>query len=141
MAEIVTTIGALVEAEPALARLVALRLDAKTRYHAVKLLRLVSAETKTHFYEPRQDVFKELGTEREPTAAERAQHGLDMMLEIPREKTKAFAARIKDLSAVPVTIPWGPVTSTMLEPFAEFTGADMLALGPLFELVEPPQGG
>lgn len=139
MAEIVTTIGALVEAEPALAKLTAVKLDAKTRYHAVKLAKLVGAETKEHFFEPRQAAFKEFGTERPPTGAERAKHGPDPVLEVPPSKMADFLARIKDLSAVPVTIPWGPVTSTMLEPYSDFTGADMLALGPLCVLDEPKE--
>ena len=131
-----TTIGALVEAEPALARLTAIKLDAKARYHAVKLSKLVSAETKEHFFEPRQALFKELGVERDPTAAERVKLGPEKVLEIPPSKLVEFQARVKDLATVPVQIPWGPITLAMLDPYPEFTGADMLALGPLFQLEE-----
>jgi hypothetical protein len=133
-----TTIGALVEAEPALARLASVKLDAKTRYHIVKLAKLVTAETRAHFYEPRQALFCELGVERPPTGAERAKNGPDPVLEISPLNVPEFKARLADLASVPVTLPWGPVTSTMLEPYPEFTGADCLALGPLFELVDEP---
>lgn len=129
-----TTIGHLVDAEPALARLTAVRLDAKTRYHVVKLAKLVAAETKDHFYEPRQEIFKDLGVERDPKPAELAQLGPDKVREIPIAKMGEFSARMKDLAAVPVTLEWGPVTNAMLESYPEFTGADMLALGPLFTM-------
>lgn len=129
-----TTIGELVAAEPALARLTAVKLDAKTRYHVVKLAKLVAAETRDHFYEPRQQVFKELGVERTPTPAELSRLGPDTVLEIPPVKVAAFSARIKELAAVPSVIEWSPVTLAMLESYPEFTGADMLALGPLFTM-------
>lgn len=122
--KIETTIGELVEAEPALARLAALRLDAKTRYHIVKLARLVNAETRDHFHEPRQGVIAEMGFEKLPA--------------VPPAKVPDFLARIKPFTEVPVTIPWGPVTSTMLEPYPECTAADILALGPLCTMVEDP---
>jgi len=141
MTSIETTLGALVEAEPALAKLAAVKLDAKTRYHAVKLMKLVTAETKEHFYEPREVASKELGIKtRMPTPAERALFGPDkFMLDGTPERIAAFNARLKDLSGVPVVIPWGPVTSSMLEPYPEYTGADMLALGPLCVLDEPTE--
>lgn len=132
-----TTIGALVDAEPTLLKLTGVKLDAKTRYHAVKLLKLVSAETKEHFYEPRQAAFKEFGSEREPTTSERLKLGPAPVIEVPSANVAAFQARLKELADVPVTIPWGPITSTMLDPYTEFTGADMLALGPLCVLDEP----
>jgi hypothetical protein len=137
MADIVTTIGALVDAEPALQKLTSVKLDAKTRYHAVKLAKLVAAETRVHFYEPQREAFKEFGVEREPTPAEVRQFGPDKLFDIATaspEQRAAFTARIKDLRAVEVPIPWGPITLTMLEPYPEFTGADMLALGPLCDL-------
>lgn len=142
-ATIDTTIGPLVDAEPALARLVAMKLDAKLRYHAVKLSRLVASETKWHFAEPRLQAFKEFGVERDPTPAEMRLHGPDTIYDIALatpENRAAYGARIKELRDVPVSIPWGPITSTMLDPYPEFTGADMLALGPLFHLDEPAGG-
>lgn len=135
--QIETTIGALVEAGPALSRLIALPLGAKVRYHAVKLMKLVSAETQEHFFQPRLDAIKAFGVEREPTARERAQNGPGKILEVTPEHIPAFLARAKELADVPCVIPWGPITVEMLEPYDAFTGADMLALGPLFEL-DPP---
>lgn len=134
-----TTIGALVDAEAALARLTAVKLDAKTRYHAVKLARLVNAETKEHFQEPRLQAFKDFAVKRDPTPSERAQYGPESIYDIALAKPdaiEAFGARIKELREVPVVIPWGCITSTMLENYPEFTAADCLALGPLFELVD-----
>lgn len=139
--KIETTIGALVDAGPAIAKLAQVKFDAKTRYHVVKLARLVEQETKAHFAEPRQQAFKEFAVEREPTPQEMRTHGPDKILDIAiatPEKRAAFVARVNDLRGVPVLIEWGPVTSTMLDAYPDVTGADCLALGPLFELVEPP---
>ena len=134
--QIETTIGALAEAEPALERLAGPRLDAKTRYHIVKLARLVRAELQTHFYEPRQEAFKEFGVERASTDAERAQHG-DTVLAVPPDQIAPFRARMKELCDVAVTVPWGPVTPAMVEGCAEITALDLLALGALFEMADP----
>ncbi len=146
--KIETTIGALVPTiekmdprgpDPALVKLIGLRLDAKTRYHALKLFRLVEAEVREHFFKPQQDALKEFGAERDPTPLERARTGPDRLYDIliaKPEKQAAFFARINELAAVPVTIPWGPVTSTMLDPYQEFTGADMQGLGPLFLFID-----
>jgi hypothetical protein len=140
VAEIVTTIGALVDAEPPLARLVSLRLDAKTRYHAVKLLRLVAAEVKEHFRAPQREAFVEFeAVERAPVGFEVAQFGPGNIMEVPPKNRAAYHLHMKKFADVPVTIPWGPLTSTMLEPYPECTGADWLALGPLFELEEPAE--
>lgn len=138
-----TTIGALVDAEPALQKLIGLKLDAKTRYHAVKLAKLVSAETREHFYEPQRDAFKEFGVERHPTPNEVRQFGPDKLLDIATaapEQREAFAARIKELRAVPSAIPWGPITLAMVENHPDFTGADLLALGPLCDFGDDSNG-
>lgn len=134
MSEITTTIGALVNAEKALSKLSTVKLDAKTRYHVLKLLHLVAAETKAHFREPLQEAYKEFGVEREPTPDERAQHGPDPIIEVKPEQLAAFRTRVKELSDVPVTVPWGPVKADMLDNYPDVTAADLLALGPLFEL-------
>lgn len=134
---ITTTLGALAAAEPALQRLTTLKLDAKTRYHAVKLRQLVAAETK-HFYEQRNELVREFGVERDPTPLERAKLGPDRILEVVPSTPKfaAFVARANELAAVPVVIVWGPVTSMMLEAYPDFTGDEMIALGPLCVLVD-----
>lgn len=131
---IATTIGALVNAQPALEKLIALPLGAKVRYHAVKLWKKVHDDVQAHFFEPRNEAIKELGAERDPTGAERAARGPDKIIELKPENMGTFQARVKELVDVPVVIEWGPLTHAMLEPYEAFTGADMLALGPLFEL-------
>src|SRR5258708_9628321 len=103
----------------------------------MKLAKLVAAELKDHFFEPRLAAFKECGVEREPTDAERLRYGHDLIWEVKPEHIPEHLARIKDLQAVPVTVPWGPVTAVMFDTCPEVTGADLLALGPLFELDEP----
>lgn len=133
--DITTTLGALVDGEPALQRLTTLKLDAKTRYHAVKLRQLVAAETK-HFVDQRNDLVRELGEEREPTGAERARLGPEKVTEVRTANLPEFRRRLAEIVAIPVTVPWGPVTSTMLDTHPEFTGDDMIALGPLFVLVD-----
>jgi hypothetical protein len=133
-ATIQTTIGKLAEAERALARVLDVKLDAKTRYHAMKLAKLVRAEVADHLEQPRQELFKALGVERPPTAEERARSGPSPVFEVPPEKTPELWKEVNDLAAVSVTIPWGPLTAAMMEPYTDISGADLLALGPLFEL-------
>ncbi len=133
---IATTLGMLVDAEASLAKLAAVRLDAKARYHVAKLLKLVTAETR-HFHDQRMEIVKELGTEREPTGEERARLGPDKVHQIAPENLPAFRARLQELAAIEVTLPWGPVLSTWLESCADITAADLIALGPLGELVDP----
>lgn len=129
---ITTTLGALVDAEAALLRLLAVTFDrdggAKVRYHVVKLARLVAAETK-HFYDERNALVSKHGEGEPKTLARTSPHWA------------AFSADLQPLAAVPVTIPWGPLTSAMVEPYPTILGADLLALGPLYELdppAEPP---
>jgi len=57
---ITTTLGALVQAEPALAPICQLRVSAKSAYHLKKLAQLVAQETK-HFHEERDALIKALG--------------------------------------------------------------------------------
>lgn len=137
MPTIETTIGALAEAEPALARVLAIKLDAKTRYHAMKLAKLVRSEVADHLEAPRQALFQTLGVERQPTDAERARSGPSPVREVPPDKLSDFLTQLNEITAVPVTLQWGPLTTAMVEPYADITGADLLALGPLFELDAP----
>lgn len=126
--QIETTLEALVNAEPALARVITVKFDkeggAKVRYHAFKLARLVQQETK-HFYEERTALIEAFGD------------GEPKKIAATSPNFPAFKARHKELCDVPVTIPWGPLTLAMLEPYDEVTGADWLALGPLFS-DDPP---
>lgn len=120
---ITTTLGELVNAEPALARVLAVKFDkdggAKVRYHAVKLARLVAAETK-HFTEER-DALVEAHGKGEPKS-----------IAINTPAMGNFLAALKPLGAVPVVLPWGPLTDAMLAPYPDITGLDQFSLGPLF---------
>lgn len=129
-----TTIGKLAEAEPALTRFLALKVDAKTRYHLMKLAKLVRAELADHLEAPRQQLFREMGTERPPTDAERVRSGPANVIEVSPDKMPDFLKELDALAAVPVSLPWGPVTAAMVEAYPDVTGAELLALGPLFEL-------
>ena len=143
--EIVTTLGELVEAEVALKKVTAVRFDkeggATLRYHVTKLARLVAQETK-HFWDDRNGLIEQYGMERKTTGAERARTGQDTITEVARGTAvwKLFEAALKELTAVTVTIPWGPLTAAQMEPYPDVTGADMLALGPLFELDPATEG-
>lgn len=126
--KIETTLEVLVNAEPVLARVIAVKFDkeggAKIRYHGFKLARLVAQETK-HYYEERTKLIEQFGD------------GEPKKLTTGSATYPAFKAKHKELCDVPVTIPWGPLTLAMLEPYDEVTGADWLALGPLFS-DDPP---
>lgn len=125
-----TTLSALVEAEPALMRVLSVKFDkeggAKLRYHMVKLARLVAGETQ-HFYETRNMLVEQHG-DGEPKTVSPASPGF-----------VAFMAAVNELGRVPIDIPWNPLTDVMLEPYLEITGADLFSLGPLFTLTEQDQ--
>lgn len=119
-----TTLGAFVDAEQALGRVLAIKFDkdggAKVRYHVTKLARLVSLETK-HFYDERNTLVEKYG-EGEPKT-----------LSSTSTNWAAFMFELKALSEVSVTIAWGPVTEAMVEPYADITAADLIGLGPLYD--------
>lgn len=124
--QIVTTLGALVEAEAALQRVGALRLEAKLRYHCMKLMKLVSAETRT-FHEAIQSLREQYG---EPTNGGLAVKG---------EHLATFLKASRELQRQDVTIPWGPIPLSKLPDQAEnrdgktinVVADDLAALGPL----------
>ncbi len=118
-----TTLGALVHAEQALLRVLAVKFDkeggARVRYHLAKLGRLVAAETK-HYYEERDALVEKYG------------EGGQIRPASP--KWPAFVAELKPVSEVAVAIAWGPITDAMIEPYGEITPGDVVGLGPLFDL-------
>lgn len=127
--DITTTLGKLVDAEASLLKVLAVKFDqaggAKVRYHAVKLAKLVAAET-AHFYEERNALITRHGTGEPKTI-------------LPTSPNlAAFAAEVKELADLPVTIPWGPLTAAMLDPYPEILGTDLVGLGPLYELDPEP---
>lgn len=126
---IATTLGALIEAIPALTRLVAHPLPIKVAYHASKLCRLIDAET-PHFQAQQTAFFKELAVKRPATRKEQqAGHGQEVT-EIPPAQRTEFDRRMKELAALPVTLAWSPVALADLGAITISTG-DLLALGPL----------
>lgn len=131
--QITATLGELVNAEPALRRVLSVAMDAKTRYHAVKLARLVAQETK-HFSEEREAAIKTFGAERPATPEETAKGMSGPVTEVTPDKQAEYFKRLNELSAVPVTIPWSGLTTLMLEPYPAVTGRDCIELGPLYEL-------
>lgn len=126
-----TTLGALVDSEAALLKVLAVKFDkdggAKLRYHVVKLAKLVAAETK-HFYDERNALIERFG-DGEPKSLQRTS-----------PNWAAFSAELKPLTEVPISIPWGPLTSAHVEPYPEIVGAELLALGPLYELDPEKEG-
>lgn len=139
--EIVTTFGDLVEVfsvqpEHALVRVLKVRMDEQLRYHAMKLQKFAVAALKD-FEERRNELIAELGAERPPTGAERAQRGGDPVMAVTPENLAEYGKRVKELLAVKVTIPWGPITREQVKDCPDITGKDLIELGPLFEL-DPP---
>lgn len=123
-----TTLGALVDAEPALTRLLAVPLPVKTGYALAKLGKLVRKET-AYFHEQREAAIRALGAARAPNVAEQAV-GHTEIIEVTAEHRPAFFARIALLGAIAVTIPWEPIALDALGDLA-ITGEDLLALEPL----------
>lgn len=131
--QITATLGEVVSAEVALQQTLTVKLDAKTRYHALKLAKFVAVETK-HYRDEHHALVKELGAMRGPTEKEMAQGQLDDLIEVLPKNRLEFVKRLKDLSDIPVTLPWGPLTRVMLDPYSDVTGSVCCALGVLFEL-------
>jgi hypothetical protein len=128
MATIQTTLGALVQAEPALQAICALSLAAKAAYHVKKLAQLVAQET-AHFHAERDRAIRELGTARDGGGYEIKPDG-DTVIDGQNAALQAFQRRVTDLAAVPVTIAWGPITIDLLGD-ERVSAAQLLALGPL----------
>lgn len=121
------TLGELVTAEDALKRVLAVKFDqaagAKVRYHAVKLARLVAAET-AHYYEERNGYITEHGEGTPPSIVSTS------------PAFWPFLAFEQQLRALPIEIAWGPLTDVMLEPYTDITGEVLFGLGPLFAFAD-----
>jgi hypothetical protein len=130
---ITTTLGELLEAHDALTRVMShAGYNARTRYHLAKLSRLVEAEVKL-FHGQREALIETYGTER-PTRPEDRQ-ATDTVREVMPDKRAEFVKRLGEVCAVQITIPWGPIRSSDIP--ESVTPGDVIALGPLCELVEP----
>lgn len=126
-----TTLGALVRAEPALDRLLELRLSGPRLYQIAKLVTLVRKETAIYHDKRRQAVIDCGAARATVTDQERALFGASMT-EVTSDKIEAFATRVGDLEKVAVEIAWTPLS------FGDdlvLSGAEILALGAL--LAEP----
>lgn len=115
-----TTLGALVQAEQALAAIGALKLSPKHAYHLKKLRTLVASETQ-HFQEQRGQYIKELGTPREDGAYE---------VKPDSPHIAEFFARLNELVTIPVELPIAPITLDMLGD-EKVSAQDLMQLGPL----------
>jgi hypothetical protein len=133
---ITVTLGDLMRADEAFPRVLA-KLLGKSAYHVAKLARLAAPEI-AHFKSERDRYITDLGTMRELTPAEMQAHGLqpgpDGTIPTGRvvtpENQAAFAARMTDLAAIMVTIPWGPIPLAWLD---AVSGEDIEALMPLIQ--------
>jgi hypothetical protein len=113
------TLGELVDAEPALGRLLEVRLSAQLAYNVAKLSKVVQKETK-HFQEQRDALIRELGepVPDDPNGAVR----------VTMANTPDFLRRVQELAAVETTL---TVVPLKLADLPEMTGSDVLKLGAL----------
>lgn len=124
------SLGELVEAETALARLLEERLPVKLAYQVARLTRCVRAETK-FFTDTRDALIRELGAPSAPNEAERSA-GLTEIIRVKPEHTAEFNRRIMELVAVPVTLTRSPLDLTaLIEAGVSLSGGDLLRLGAL----------
>lgn len=132
-----TTLGELADAEPSLGQVLDTRLGVRARYHVVKLARLVSVEL-AHYHAEHRALLTELGEERDQTASETARSGsTDRVLAVTSANSAAFAARVKTLRDLPVSLAWGPIQPVDLSDAPDLTARTILHLGPLFDMQAP----
>lgn len=131
---VVTTLGQLLEAQLALARLSAKPLPAKHAYHIAKIARLVDQEVAI-FYQQRNDLIKELGEERIATAAEQAAGHIGKVMQVKPERHADFHARVKEFATLEVTIPLRAIDLTDITDLA-ISASDINALGDLVKVAE-----
>lgn len=124
---ITTTLATLVACEPALSRLAAIALPAKTAYQIAKLARAVTGETKL-FHESRDKKIRELGAPSED--------GQQIM--VPPDRTGEFVQYVNELATVEVKLDATPIAFADLSA-VNVTAADLLVLEPLlaFEDAKP----
>ena len=127
------TLKDVTEAAPALRKLMGCaKMGAKTKYHAAKLGRLFQTEMDI-YEEKRQEMVKEMSTERDATEAEQRSGMTPRIFSVPPEKLEEFKRRHKELLDVKVEIAWSPF------PFEELPddldAIDIMTLGAL--LTEP----
>lgn len=126
---IATTLGACFMAERALDGLLPLLRSPKVAYHAAKLHRLVAEEAR-HFAVQRDAYIKQFGVGRPSTPMELATGSGPTVVEVTPEHRDEYARLVTELSAVAVTIPWGPLSVTVLPP--DVTGQHLRELIDVF---------
>lgn len=130
----VTTLGALAKAEPALQRLAQQPIKSTTAYHLFRLLKLVQAETPI-YHKQYRDLVRSHGDERDPTPLEAIQGQRGKVQEIPPgERMDAFLAQLDELSTIAVTLDDKWLLTMALLAELKVSAADLLALG---DLVRP----
>jgi hypothetical protein len=118
-AALTMTLAELVDAEPALTRLLDVRLSAQLAYSVAKLAKAVRTEAQ-HFTEQRDALIRELG---EPVPDDPAG-----AIRVTPANTAEFLRRVQELAAVEATLTVPPLK---LADLPEMTGADLLKLGAL----------
>lgn len=130
---ITTTLGALIDAEPALRRVCALPLRSKespegltprVKYHLAKLARLVAVETR-HFTTEQALLCETLGI-----------RAGQVIASIELNTWNEYQHHIREQQAVAITLEWDAVKSTDLS-LAPAT--DLVELGPLCDMIEPTE--
>jgi len=126
-----TTIGALAEAEAALQRLAAARMPIVAAYRLSRISKAVTEELRG-FQEARERLVRAHGTERAPTAAERAAGAGPTVIEVIPGSPGwlAFLEEARALAAEPVSLATRPFDLASV-PTLEISPADLVALGSL----------
>lgn len=125
--QIHTTLGTLVNAEPALSRLSDVKLPIKTAYQLGRLIRVVKVET-ADFATQRNALIQELGEERDATPQELAQTGQQRIVAVLPANYDAFGAKMQELASVPVELAVRPLTLEDLGS-VELSARDLELLG------------
>jgi len=98
----------------------------KPSYHLSKLQKLVFDEAKI-YQEKRSELVTRLGEDRPPTPCEAKQGQTGPF--VKAEHMPAFLKGLEELSAVPVSIAWGPFDLSALGEDGTVAAADLNALG------------
>lgn len=116
-----TTLGALADAHAAIAAVLVLALPSTAAYHVMKLARLAEPEIQT-FEAQRMALVKRLGVEVPETNG--------VQFRVDADKLPEYMRELSALRAVPIALPWGPITMGMLTG-QHVSGQTLLNLGPL----------
>ena len=130
---IVTTLGRLVEAEPALMRLAQQKMAYAHARQVAQILRAVSVET-SFFATKRQELVKAVGVSRPATNEEMAR-GETTMLEVAPPHMPGFLAEITALASVAVSLDVEPLPAKVFDKVEDISAADLMVLAPFVAAV------